>query len=279
MTWTKKDKQYWNEILQWEQSLFQYEANDFEKTYVKWIDQSFGLLPEEIQEQFFEKLDTWLFHLHSLLQGSQIQNDARERILTTARVFDSDIEAITDMRRLSIDKLRYIADQHAARHRVYSLVQGGIAGTGGPIALGTDFLVMALMNLRAIQLTAMAYGYEVQTPFEMMSSLKVFHVSTLPSRMKSSGWEDLKDHARNSYDYFYVGNEQLTNHTWLEEPLKQLLKAIFIQLFRKRLISGIPLISMAIGASVNYQLTRKVTTFGEKYYQYRYLFDKEEQSI
>ncbi|RDI44273.1 EcsC family protein [Falsibacillus pallidus] len=275
MAWTKTDKKYWEDILAFEETLYKYEPNDLEKTYVKWVDQGFSMLPENLQEQFFEKLDSWLFHLHSLLQGSQIQNDARERILGTARIFDDDIQSISDLKKLNIDKLHYIAEQHAARHRVYSLIQGGIAGTGGPIAIGTDFLALAIMNLRAVQLTGMSYGYDVQTPFEMMSSLKVFHVATLPARMKSHGWEELKQQAKESYDYFYSGNEQLTNNTWLDEPLKQVIKAMFIQLFRKRLISGLPFISMAIGASVNYQVMRKVTTFSEKYYQFRYLTDKE----
>ena len=47
-----------------------------------------------------------------------------------------------------------------------------------------------------------------------------------------------------------------------------------IVLFKKKLIQGIPFISMAIGAGANYQLTRKVTDFAHKYYQMRY-FDRE----
>ncbi len=49
-----------------------------------------------------------------------------------------------------------------------------------------------------------------------------------------------------------------------------------IALFRKKLIQGIPLVSMAIGAGANYQLTRKVTEVAHKYYQLRYLKEKEE---
>ncbi len=48
-----------------------------------------------------------------------------------------------------------------------------------------------------------------------------------------------------------------------------------ILLFRRKVIQGIPLISMAIGAGANYQLTRKVTDLAHKYYQYRYLKEKE----
>jgi len=61
----------------------------------------------------------------------------------------------------------------------------------------------------------------------------------------------------------------------MEQPMKQLFKAIAIYIFRKKSIQGIPFISMAIGAGANYQLTRKVTEFAHKYYQMRYLHKKE----
>jgi hypothetical protein len=58
--------------------------------------------------------------------------------------------------------------------------------------------------------------------------------------------------------------------------VQQLLKALVITLFRKKMISGVPLVSMAIGAVANYQVTRKVTHLAHKYYQLRYLKAKEE---
>jgi hypothetical protein len=74
--------------------------------------------------------------------------------------------------------------------------------------------------------------------------------------------------------YFYEGNEEITDITWLEQPVQQLMKALVIALFRKKTIQGIPLVSMAIGAGANYQLTRKVTDVAHKYYQLRYLREK-----
>lgn len=67
----------------------------------------------------------------------------------------------------------------------------------------------------------------------------------------------------------------MTNTLWLEQPLRQILKAVTILLLKNKTVQGIPFISMAIGAGVNYQLTRKVTDFAHKYYQIRYLMEKE----
>lgn len=71
------------------------------------------------------------------------------------------------------------------------------------------------------------------------------------------------------------GNDAITDVMWIEQPVQQILKAMVIALFRKKLIQGIPLVGMAIGSGINYQLTRKVTELAQKYYQLRYLKEKE----
>jgi hypothetical protein len=278
MPLTDREAKVLNEIQEWERNLLNYEPNDFQLTYEKYLHQSFSLLPEKVQRQFFSVIDSWLFHLHSLIQGAQLQMDAKERILSSGRIFNKDIEKIEDLRQLQIQQLEYIADQQIARHRLYSFAQGGLAGTGGPLLLSTDIPAIAVINLRAVQLIAMTYGVEVNTPFEMMTSLKVFHTATLPPRLQKEGWTLLMNELESLDDYyFYEGNEEITDITWLEQPVQQLLKALVITLFRKKVIQGIPLVSMAIGAGANYQLTRKVTDVAHKYYQLRYLKEKEEQ--
>jgi hypothetical protein len=277
MPLTDRETKVLNEIQEWERNLLKYEPNDFQLTYEKYLQQSFSLLPEKVQRQFFSVIDSWLFHLHSLIQGSQLQMDAKERILSSGRIFKKDLEKIEDLKQLQIEQLIYIAEQQIARHRFYSFAQGGLAGTGGPLLLSADIPAIAVINLRVVQLIAMTYGVEVNTPFEMMTSLKVFHTATLPPRLQKEGWALLMDEWEGRADnYFYEGNEEITDITWLEQPVQQLLKALVITLFRKKMIQGIPLVSMAIGAGSNYQLTRKVTDVAHKYYQIRYLKEKEE---
>ncbi len=277
MPLTDREAKVLNEIQDWERNLLEYEPNDFQLTYEKYLQQTFSLLPEKVQQQFFSVIDSWLFHLHSMIQGSQLQMDAKERILSSGRIFHKDLEKIEDLRQLKIEQLQYIAEQQIARHRLYSFAQGGLAGTGGPLLLSTDIPAIAVINLRVVQLIAMTYGVEVNTPFEMMTSLKVFHTATLPPRLQKEGWTSLMNELESQDDdFFYEGNEEITDITWLEQPVQQLLKALVITLFRKKVIQGIPLVSMAIGAGANYQLTRKVTDLAHKYYQLRYLNEKEE---
>jgi hypothetical protein len=277
MTWTERDQKVKEELAEWENKLLSYQPNDFELTYEKYIEKAFSLLPEDIQTQFFTLLDAWLFHLHALIQGTQFQMDAKDRILSAGRIFDPQIENITDLRNLEIDQLNYIVQQQIARHRFYSFAQGGLSGTGGTLLLSSDLPAMAVINLRSVQLIAMSYGFEVNTPFEMMTSLKVFHIATLPARLQNVGWEELKSELNNAHDYLFEGNEKLTDVSWIEQPIKQLLKAMAIVTFRRKFLQGIPLVSMAIGAGANYYLTRKVTDFAKSYYQWRYLLNKNDQ--
>ncbi|MFT4414991.1 EcsC family protein [Fredinandcohnia humi] len=274
---TEREEKILREIENWAVQLQQYETTDFEMTYEKWVENSFELIPEHVRNEFFAKLDNWLFHLHAMLQGTQIQMDARQRLITSARIFRQEIEEISDLKELSVDQLTYLAEHQIAKHRLYSFAQGGLTGTGGFILLGTDIPAITVINLRIVQLIAMTYGYEVNTPFEMMTSLKVFHVATLPKRMRYHGWEALIEEIDGTYQnqFIYEGSEELTNETWLEFPLKHIIKAITISLLRKKVIQKVPLISMAIGAGMNYQLTRQISEFAHNYYRLRFLKEKE----
>lgn len=273
---TDREESTLKEILDWEKQLLAYEPNDLQLLYEKYVERSFLSLPDRIQKRFFSVVDNWLFHLHAMIQGSQLQMQAKDRILSAGRVFKSDIETIEDLKYLKIEQLQYIAQQQIARHRFYSFTQGGLTGTGEALFIGMDLPAIAVINLRAVQLIAMTYGFEVNTPYEMMTSLKIFHIALLPPMVQKAGWQTLRNElSGRNHDYFYEGNEQITDITWTRQPLQQIFKALIIIFFRKKLIQGIPLFSMAIGASANYQLTRKVTEFAHRYYQLRYLKDKE----
>jgi hypothetical protein len=262
-------------IRDWENKLQQNEPNDFQLTYEKYLERSFGLLPEKIQMQFFSVVDSWLFHIHSIIHGSPIQIESKEQILSAGRMLNNRIKKIADLKTLTIDQLQYIADQQIARHRFYSLAQGGLTGLGNTVFLGADIPAMAIINLRAVQLIAMTYGFDMNTPYEMMTSLKVFHTAILPLKYQKEGWNVLMEELKYGDPFFYEGDENIGDISMLEPIIQQVFKAIMILLLRKKLIQGIPFLSMAIGARTNYQLTKKVTDFAHKYYQIRFLKEKE----
>ncbi|KHE72922.1 ABC transporter substrate-binding protein [Halobacillus sp. BBL2006] len=265
------------EVDSWLAQYRNYQPNDFEMIYDDWIQQSFYNVDPGIKEKFFSKLDDWFFHTHAFLQGTSFQNEARGRILTVGRVLAENIENITDMRReLTVDQLTYIAEQQIARGRLYSFAQGGLTGTGGWLLLGLDYPLMMVMNIRAVQLVGLTFGHEMNHPYEMMISLKVFHAATLPKRLQGAAWKDLMNEVNNkNHPYIFEGDDRLTNESWVEQPLKQAFKSLFILMFRKKMFQGLPFISIAIGAYSNYHLTRQVTDFALRFYQYRHLKSEE----
>jgi hypothetical protein len=269
---TKNERIVWEEILEWEQQLYNYEPNDFEMTFDKWLSRSFSYLPDEWQREFFAKIDDWLFHLNGIILGTDVQTEARKRLLTEAKVFHEEIEHINDLQKLSIEQLNYLAERQLAKHRLYSFLQGGLSGTGGALQISIDIPMLAVINMRAIQLMALSYGYDLNSPYEMMNSLKVFYAATVPKRLKARAWEQLiNDLNDEEFPFFYDGREELADLSFIEYLGRQIFKSIFISLFRKKSVQGIPLISMATGAILNYQFTRHTTDFAQKFYQWRYI--------
>ncbi|PPA71637.1 EcsC family protein [Jeotgalibacillus proteolyticus] len=275
MSWTVREQEVFEGISNWRNDLGAYRGHDLSHTFSRWLDASFASLPESLKEEVFTKLDSGLFHLHSIIQGTHLHKDTIERLMATAQAFDERVTHVTDLKQLRIDQLHYMAVQQSGRHKIYSFLQGGVAGTGGIVAFGTDLLAITILNIRAIQFIASAYGRDVQTPYEMTLSLKLFHAATLPIRYQAEAWDELVS-SLETYDlsYFFTGDDELTNEKWLEGPMKQLFKSTAISLFRKKKISNLPVVSMSIGALSNYQLTRRITDFAEKFYQYRFLMDK-----
>jgi hypothetical protein len=275
MPLTEREEQIWEEINAWEQNYFTYEPTDFGRTYEKWATRQMELLSADIQEKIGEYVDSVLFHIHALIQNSQFQLDMKQRLLSEARVFRDDIFEIQDLQKCTIDQLSYMADQQIARNRLLSLSQGGLAGTGGLLFLGTDFPAMVALGIRSVQSIAMHYGYDIQKPSEMMRSLKVYHAATMPKRFQQEKWDELMEEIREEDDpIFYAGTDVISDISWMSHPVQQIVKMMAILLLRKKLTQGLPIFGMALGAVMNYQQSRKVTEIAHKFYQKRYLFEK-----
>jgi hypothetical protein len=275
MPLTEREEQIWEEINAWEQNYFTYEPTDFGRTYEKWATRQMELLSADMQEKIGEYVDSVLFHIHALIQNSQFQLDMKQRLLSEARVFRDDIFEIQDLQKCTIDQLSYMADQQIARNRLLSLSQGGLAGTGGLLFLGTDFPAMVALGIRSVQSIAMHYGYDIQKPSEMMRSLKVYHAATMPKRFQQEKWDELMEEIREEDDpIFYAGTDVISDISWMSHPVQQIVKMMAILLLRKKLTQGLPIFGMALGAVMNYQQSRKVTEIAHKFYQKRYLFEK-----
>lgn len=260
-------------IQKWEKELESYHMNDFERMYEIWLDSMFSKVPNQYQERILNWADQWFLYTYTFLQGTNSQMASQERILQTARSFDEQIEEISDLKRLSIEQLTYLADQQLAKSRVYSFTQGGLTGTGGWMFLGLDFPLIMTLNLRSVQLIGNSFGYDMNNPIEMILALKVLHAGLMPKRFKFEAWEELKKEL-DSIDTIMEKEGGALDENWLEQPVNQLFKTLAIVMFRRKLVQGVPLISVGIGALSNYKLAKDVTLFAKNFYQHRYITEQ-----
>ncbi|HZH60867.1 MAG TPA: EcsC family protein [Metabacillus sp.] len=275
----EREKAILDEIKVWEHELQNDVRTDFQRTFNRWLNRKMEDIPDQMKKMFYKKVDASLFNLHSVIQNSFIQHDAKKQILLSARALNENIKEISDLHLLSIDQLHYLADLQTSKHRLYSFFQGGITGTGGILLIGADIPLQTILNLRSIQMISMCYGYEINNPYEMMTSLKVYHASLMPKHLQYHQWNDLKEevHLQNRMNYFYEGNEDLADVKSVEYLLKQIAKLSVLTLFKRKLIAGIPVVSMMIGAAGNYHATRQTTEFANKYYQYRLITETQNE--
>jgi len=273
---TDSEKRCLVEIEEWERSHLASSVTDFQEAYEALMNTSFSKLGERRQAQLLLWSDQILFYLHSLIHNSRYSEEARTRLIEQGQIFDEEIDSIERMKRLSIVQLNYIAKQQLAKQRLLSLAQGGLAGFGGIVLLGLDLPAMFVLNLQAIQLTALTYGFEIKHPSEMMFALKLFHLALLPKNLQKVAWDELWDevvkHDRESL--FYEGKEEVTSILSFHQPLKQVGKAVMIMLLRKKLIQGIPVVGIVVGATINYRFSYELTEIAHKFYQKRYLYEK-----
>lgn len=271
----KRERTIWEEIQAWELTYFKDQEQDHLFSYEQKLANLIEKYQPQLQEKIMNATDTFIFHIHSLMKTSNYDRDVINQIIDHGRVFDPNIESITDLKNLTIDQLRFITDQHLAKQRLIALAQGGVTGLANPVLLITDLPTLLAVHLRSIQLVATAYGHDLRNPSEMILALKLFHVATMPRNVQKFGWESLNEELEAMDEETMLFSEnQLTSQYWFQQPLRQLAKAILIFSLRKKVYKGVPLLSLALGATTNYQLAKQVTEVAHNFYQKRYILNK-----
>ncbi|PYZ93757.1 ABC transporter substrate-binding protein [Salipaludibacillus keqinensis] len=281
MSLSDREQELWKEMMTWEKTQFSQGGNDFSLTYQKWLNHSIHQLNPVIKKRVLTLLDETLFHIHAVLQQAELEKRSLDNLLLEARVFHSGVNELKDMKKLSIDQLRFIAHKQLARQRITALGQGGLTGAGGILAFLADLPLMLAINLRTIQLIAMVYGYDMRKPFEVMLVLKLFHAISLPKELQGIAWHELFEETLPDHHdlFFYEGKEDVVAQAWIQQPLKQLIKLIIVKFAKKKLIQGVPIVGIIIGAGMNYRFASQIAESAHIFYQKRWLQEKMEQGI
>ncbi|MCD7032774.1 EcsC family protein [Metabacillus sp. GX 13764] len=273
-----KEKRLYSELIQWEKHLQSDMRPDLARTYEVWLKESYEKIPGHLRRTFFNRADDIFLHFYSLIQNSQLLHDSGRKIISIAQTYDNSIDAVNGLKKLSVDQKHYIANTQLARHRLYSLVQGGMTGGFGLALYLFDLPLLCVIQIKAIQLTAMSYGYEMNSPYEMMTGLKVYRASLLPKHLRYREWTALIEEAKRNAGtpFLYDSEEPLADEKLIYPAVSQIAKLLFIAAARKKLLQGIPVFGAAAGAGANYRLTKQAADFAQHYYVYRSFLEKGE---
>lgn len=257
----ERDREVYEEILRWEERFFI--VGEATKHSV------------EGKEQTFQSLDTIIFFIQALAQSPNWQRKSLEKVLQEARIFDESIDSIDDISRLPIHQILYLAEQQVTKQSYPTLLRGGLTGLGGFLLLSLDIPLMIAHHMRTIQLIALAHGYTITNPTEMLISLKVLHTATVPKSEQYQAWKTAEQEVEKlTHPYLYETDDLIVDRNWLEGQFKHVIKAMSIRLLRKNTVAGIPIISIAIGAGVNYVSFRNVAVIAQKFYTKRLLNER-----
>ncbi|KGA95603.1 hypothetical protein AJ85_20340 [Alkalihalobacillus alcalophilus ATCC 27647 = CGMCC 1.3604] len=272
---TKREQKRLEEILQWEVDYLQLSQKG-KGERISPSRPAFNFNEMKIDPKYLRQLDSIFIQLQSFIQNNQSEKELVQKIFRYARLFNPEIEHVEDMQTLSIDQLHYLSEQFMAKQRLLSVGQGSVTGLGGFVLLSIDLPLLAAIHLRTIQQLATIYGYDTKKPLEQVIALKVYYLSTLPRPYQQEVWDALFEEIT-YYDeehIFFEGEDKVFEAAWFGQLIRQVGKNILISTLRKKWIQGVPLLGVAVGAGMNYQLTKQVTDVAEHFYQKRLLLSR-----
>lgn len=268
-----KELNLWLEINEWINENQQNRSNRFGQVYKKTSSYLFQKIPQAYSDAFQDFISTAFFHSQSLLQTSKQFQEKKNDILRRAKILRGDITKINDLKNLPIRQLNFLAEQEISKALIISSVQGGMSGTSSKLAMFCDIPALLLVNLKTVQEIAMCYGYDVSIPLEMECCIKVLQGALLPSPIKYDRWRTLMNDTlkHEDEDVFAIWESKSNGEDFYQTLLVQFSKLFIIHALRDRLIGGVPLLGITVGAKWNEALTKNVLDYSKAFYQYRLL--------
>lgn len=271
-----KEYNLWIELNDLVKKKQQIVPNKFEQLYNNSSKFLLQKIPQGYTNAFNEFFSTSFFHTQSLLQTTKQFQEKKMDILKRAQILKSDVRSISDLRKLPLRQLNFLAEQEISKALIISSVQGGISGTSSKLALISDLPALLFINLKSVQEIAICYGYDVSIPKEMECSLKVLQGAMLPATEKYVTWNKLMDDItkHEDEDVFAVWENEFSGEGLIYTLLLQMSKLFLIHSLRSKVLGGVPLLGVSIGSKWNESFTKNVLVYAKQFYQYRLLSNR-----
>lgn len=258
------------DIEKWEKAFFHVEKNEWQSSYFDWYEKVMKQLNDRQKKKVYDKIDKFLFRFQSSYVHSKTFDDWTKRVIQSARFLNKNVYTIDDLQTLPLEGADFLAEQFMAKQRLLSLGQGGVTGLGGVLFLASDLPALLFIQIQSLQKLALLYGYDPRQPDEMLNTLKLLHIATLPKQYQRPFWEELCNEAFLSNNIGY-GEIEIFDEPSSQWIIKQIAKCFVISMLRKKVVQGIPFLGIVISAGINYQFSKQVIEIGQRFYQKRRL--------
>lgn len=187
-------------------------------------------------------------------------NDASEwtynesELLQSAKRFDIEVEKISDLREIPLERLDKFAKSHFNENAIMAAIEGGGTGLGGAVLIVADIPMLFTINFRLIQQIGGSYGFSMRSPEFQPLVLAIYNVAaSASSEAKHDALKEMSVAAAAfAHNLEYRGKR--AGGTFRDQQ-RHLPREIAKSLIGRKLGQMIPLAGAAVGAGINYWFT------------------------
>ncbi len=265
MALTAKEQALFDEIIEWEKRFFPSQPQKQERA--------------NGPSQAIDSLDSILFFILSIGQSPAWQKLTIENIIANAHSLDESIQSIEQLKALPIETLRLLVEKQTSKACIQSLLHGSLTGFGKLPFITVDLPITIALHLRIVQSIALTFGYKAYHPTETLISLKVFYTATVPKRYQLIAWKTTEKEVQTlTHPFLYDADDVIVDRSWLEGQAKQVGKVLLLRYLRKKKMFRVPIMSIALGAGLNYYFAKNVAEVATKFYMKRLLLERKQGS-
>ena len=215
---------------------------------VDWVVER--VVPQNLIDQASDGVASVLAMLNDASEWTYNEAD----VLQSAKKFDIEVEKISDLREIPLEKLDRLARSHFSENSLMAAMEGGGTGLGGAALIVADIPLLFTINFRLIQQIGGSYGFSMRSPEFQPLVLAIYNVAASgSSEAKHDALKEMSVAAAAfAHNLEYRGKRAGGT---LRDQERHLPREIAKNLIGHKLGQMIPLAGAAVGAGINYWFT------------------------
>ncbi|WP_102026777.1 EcsC family protein [Salirhabdus sp. Marseille-P4669] len=227
-----------------------------------------------LEEAYMEKMDDVILYTYHFIQGLPKQEQLRDRIIQSGKIFKEDVETIASMKSLNLSQLTWIVEKECKSKLKSSVLRGSLMGVIHPLYGTINLPIEIVLYVQTIQTIGLTFGHEMNNPYEMMLALNILNAAMMPKSYQFEEWTVLKKKLTDR-DLLNLAQEKvITGKGPIIQILYQVLSLFCSRVVRRKGRKHTPLLGIGISGITTYYHMKKVIEFSLKFYQYRFICEK-----